>query len=143
MKVNGKRSWEAVLALAFGVAMVLSVGCSKKPAECPQGKPGPQTTKSQLPAGDLAQKPPKSTTPESEVKMSVQKESYGKTSDGTEVDQYTLTNDNGMKVKVITYGAMIISVEVPGRDGKLTNVTLCRDSLEDYLASELFPGGRP
>ena len=48
--------------------------------------------------------------------MSIDKWPYGKMPDGTEVDQYTLTNAGGMKVKVITYGALITSVQVPDDD---------------------------
>ena len=72
-------------------------------------------------------------TNESENKMSVNKEPYGKMPDGTAVDLYTLTNANGLKVKIITYGATITDVEVPDRNGKLENVALFRDSLEDYM----------
>jgi aldose 1-epimerase len=73
-----------------------------------------------------------STTAKGENKMSVTKSPYGKLPDGTPIDLYTLTNANGLKVKIITYGATITEVEVPDRNGKLENVTLFRDSLEDY-----------
>ena len=68
--------------------------------------------------------------------MSVVKEAYGKLPDGTEIDQYTLSNPNGLKVKIITYGAVITSVETPDRDGKIKNITLFRDSLADYMEIE-------
>ena len=67
-----------------------------------------------------------------EKKMSVTKSPYGKLSDGTEVDQYTLTNSGGLVVKIITLGGIITAVETPDRSGKLANVTLYRDSLRDY-----------
>ena len=72
--------------------------------------------------------------------MSVEQESFGKIEDGTEVHQYTLTNAKGVKITIITYGAMITSVEVPDRDGKVANITLFRDSLEDYVAGHPFFG---
>jgi aldose 1-epimerase len=72
-------------------------------------------------------------TNESENKMSVTKEAYGKTPDGKDVDIYTLANADGMKVKIITYGATITDVEVPDRNGKFDNVALFRDSLEGYM----------
>lgn len=34
----------------------------------------------------------------------IEKTSFGKTSDGIEVDQFIMKNKNGMKVGVITYG---------------------------------------
>ncbi len=66
-------------------------------------------------------------------KMSIAKSSYGKLPDGKEIDEYTLTNQNGLKVKIITYGATITDVEVPDRNGKMENVTLFRDNLDGYL----------
>jgi len=66
--------------------------------------------------------------------MSIQKETFGKTSDGTEVDRYSLTNANGLRVKVMTYGATVTSVEVPDRNGKMANVTLNLETFEQYLA---------
>jgi aldose 1-epimerase len=65
--------------------------------------------------------------------MSIQKEVYGKTKDGVAVDLFTLTNAHGLRVKIMTYGATIISVETPDRNGKLDNITLALDSLDDYL----------
>ena len=68
--------------------------------------------------------------------MSVTKEAYGKLPDGTQIDQYTLSNPNGLKVKIITYGAIITAVETPDRNGKVENITLHRDSLADYMESK-------
>ncbi|MGW8257964.1 MAG: aldose epimerase family protein [Thermoguttaceae bacterium] len=68
--------------------------------------------------------------------MPIKKELYGTTPDGAEVDLYTLTNSRGLSVKLITYGATIISVQSPDRDGKTTNLTLFRDSLADYMKPE-------
>jgi len=47
--------------------------------------------------------------------MSITKAPYGKLEDGTQIDEYTLTNSNGLKVKLITYGAITTAVEVPNR----------------------------
>jgi aldose 1-epimerase len=66
--------------------------------------------------------------------MNVEKETIGKTKEGAEVEQYTLANDKGMRVTLITYGAILTSVEVPDRDGRIENVTLYVDTLDDYLA---------
>ena len=66
--------------------------------------------------------------------LKIEKALYGKMPDGTAVDQYTLQNARGMRVKIITLGAMITSVETPDRQGRGANVTLHRDSLDEYLA---------
>ncbi len=65
--------------------------------------------------------------------MSITEAPYGKMPDGTEIEEYTLSNSDGMKVKLINYGAIITAVEVPDRDGKVENVALYRDSLADYM----------
>jgi aldose 1-epimerase len=65
--------------------------------------------------------------------MSVEKQVWGKTAAGESVDLYTLTNANGLRVKIMTYGATIVSVETPDRNGRLENITVSLDSLDDYL----------
>jgi aldose 1-epimerase len=70
----------------------------------------------------------------SAAELAVQQSSWGHMPDGTKVDLFTLTNGHGMTVKVTNYGATLIAVEVPDRDGNFDNVTLYLDSLEDYLA---------
>lgn len=65
--------------------------------------------------------------------LKVERATYGQMPDGTQVDLYTLTNAGGLEVKVMTYGATLISVKTPDRHGKLANVTLYLDSFDDYL----------
>jgi aldose 1-epimerase len=72
--------------------------------------------------------------------MNWNKTSYGKLADDREVDLYTCTNANGLVVKLITYGAIVTSVEVPDRDGKLANITLGFDSLAGYLPRHPYFG---
>ena len=50
------------------------------------------------------------------------------------VDLYVLTNARGMEVKITNYGGIITSIRVPDRNGKLENVNLGFDRLEDYLS---------
>lgn len=57
----------------------------------------------------------------------------GRMPDGAVVKQFTLRNTNGMLVRVMTLGAIINEVEVPDRDGAMTNVILGANSLEPYL----------
>jgi aldose 1-epimerase len=57
---------------------------------------------------------------------------FGKTSDGTPVELYVLTNGK-MTVKVMTYGAIVTEIDVPDRNGKLANVVLGFDDLASYL----------
>lgn len=64
----------------------------------------------------------------------LKKESFGKLADGTEVDSYTLTNKNGVEVKITNYGATVTSIKAPDRNGKLDDVTLGYDNIAGYLA---------
>ncbi len=57
-------------------------------------------------------------------KARVEKAPIGRVPDGTQVDQYTLTNADGLEVKVLTRGAMITTVKVPDRDGDFQSVTV-------------------
>jgi aldose 1-epimerase len=58
---------------------------------------------------------------------------FGRMPDGTVVTQFTLRNANGMLVRAMTYGAIINEVEVPDRNGALTNVILGAKTFEPYL----------
>ena len=53
--------------------------------------------------------------------------------DGTQVRQFTLTNSSGIEAKILTLGAMLTSVKVPDRDGRLGYVTLFREDPTEYL----------
>ena len=64
--------------------------------------------------------------------VNVNKEFFGKTTDGANVDQYTLKNSNGMEVSVISFGGIITSLKAKDRDGKNEDVVLGFDNLGDY-----------
>ncbi len=64
--------------------------------------------------------------------MTINKQLFGKTHDGKGVDLFTLTNAAGMKVRVMTYGATLVGVDVPDRAGHRENVTLHLDSFAEY-----------
>ena len=62
------------------------------------------------------------------------KQLYGTTRGGVPVYEYTLSNGSGIVVKLITFGGIISSVQVPDRDGSAKNVALGFDSLAAYEA---------
>jgi aldose 1-epimerase len=72
---------------------------------------------------------------------SLQKKAYGKTPEGQSVEEYTLTNSNGMEVRILTLGGIITSIRVPDRNGDMANVVLGCSSLEDYLTKSPYFGG--
>jgi aldose 1-epimerase len=65
----------------------------------------------------------------------VEVSSFGTTPDGKDVELYTLTNESCMEARIITYGGIIQSLEVPDRDGRLKNVVLGFDNLNDYVTN--------
>lgn len=62
----------------------------------------------------------------------VEKQSFGKTAEGTEVFLYTLKNASGMQVKITNFGGRIVNIEVPDRDKKFDDVVLGFDNVEGY-----------
>lgn len=61
-----------------------------------------------------------------------QPEPFGKTADGRPVEVYTLTNSRGLRLRAMTYGGIVLSLEVPDRNGVLADVVLGYDTLAAY-----------
>jgi aldose 1-epimerase len=72
--------------------------------------------------------------------MSIKKEPFGTMPDGTPVELYTLTNAHGLQVKITTYGGAVVSLLVPDRDGKLDDVALGFETLEEYVEKSPYFG---
>ncbi|MFK8111092.1 MAG: aldose epimerase family protein [Rubripirellula sp.] len=72
--------------------------------------------------------------------MKIESASFGKTADGQEVTKFTLVNSQGHSVSVMNWGASLLDVNVPDRDGKLANVNLSFDQLEPYLNGHPYFG---
>jgi len=68
------------------------------------------------------------------------KERFGKTPDGSRVDLYTLTNDQGVKIRITNYGGIIVSIICPDRYGQPADIVLGFDSLDEYLDQQLYLG---
>ncbi|MFB3306777.1 aldose epimerase family protein [Pseudomonas sp. AMR01] len=65
---------------------------------------------------------------------------FGKTNDGTAVEQYVLRNSHGMQATVITYGGVLQSLKVPDKNGKAEDVVLGFDDVQGYQAGTAFFG---
>lgn len=65
---------------------------------------------------------------------------FGKLPDGTPIRLFTLTNQSGARVQLSNYGAILVSIEVPDRDGHLANVTAGFSSLDGYLERHPYFG---
>lgn len=64
--------------------------------------------------------------------MNITQKSFGKTKNGENTTLYTITNNNGMKVSFTDFGANIVSIVVPDRDGKFEDVALGYKNIEGY-----------
>lgn len=72
--------------------------------------------------------------------MTIEKKPFGKTTDGKQVTLYTLSNNQGNTVELIDYGAIVVSINVPDRSGKKTNVTAGFSSIDGYLERHPYFG---
>ena len=119
------------MKMRFWISSILAVtaiymsGCEKKPT----------TSKEPQAPAAAAQHDEKEKS-----KMSIRKESFGQTTDGKRVDLYTLTNANGLRARITNYGAILVSLEVPDRHGRLADITLGYDTLDGYIKRGSFFG---
>ncbi|MEW1771945.1 aldose epimerase family protein [Streptomyces sp. NPDC086777] len=67
------------------------------------------------------------------------KELFGTLADGTKVHRWSLEN-GGTRLKVLSYGGIIQSLEIPDRHGRYANVSLGYDNLAAYVAGTTFFG---
>lgn len=56
--------------------------------------------------------------------------------DGKDIALYVLTNDNGLEVCITNYGGRVVTQLVPDRNGKLIDVQLGYDNIQDYLDND-------
>ncbi len=145
------RTLTPTLAIALAAMLaVASTGCQ------PPTKPRASTKTGSTPAPTIEPSAPtpantepatkpdapetKPTTTETKSDMSLEKTAFGKTEDGQEVNLYTITNKNGLVLKLINYGATIIAVETPDKNGKLANITLSFPTLAGYTQRHPYFG---
>ena len=89
---------------------------------------------------DQPKKPRPLQNPKTKTAMTIEKSSFGKTKDGTEVELYTCRNAGGLVLKVMTYGATVVSMETPDKLGNVKNVQLGFPKLDGYLQRHPYFG---
>lgn len=67
--------------------------------------------------------------------MNISREPFGEL-ENQPVEQFTLENDNGMVVKIITYGGTVTSILTPDRSGAVSDIVCGFDTLEGYFSDE-------
>ena len=65
---------------------------------------------------------------------------FGTTSKGEQTHLYELVNKNGMIARVTDFGANLVALLVPDKNGVLTDVVLGYDSVKDYEINPSFFG---
>ena len=65
--------------------------------------------------------------------MKIEITTFGKLQDGSEAKLFKLTNNNKLTVKITNYGAIITSIEMPDKTGKLENIVCGFEKLETYI----------
>jgi aldose 1-epimerase len=79
-------------------------------------------------------------TSKQQESSTMNKELFGKTPDGSDVYLCTLRNASGVEARIMTYGGILVSLKVPGKDGKLADVVLGYDSLSQYVSNNPYFG---
>ncbi|MCC7010285.1 MAG: galactose mutarotase [Acidobacteria bacterium] len=78
------------------------------------------------------------TMPESAAHVSATP--FGQTPGGQAIQLFTFTNRHGVELRVMNYGAIIVSVKTPDRTGQLADVVLGHDTAAEYFTSRSFLG---
>lgn len=81
-----------------------------------------------------------STSTQKTDSVSVEKKEFGTTPAGQKVDIYTLKNQKGMEINIMTYGGIITSLKVPNKAGVSEEVVLGFNNLEQYTKANPYFG---
>ncbi len=65
--------------------------------------------------------------------VSITKSQFGKTPEGEQATLYTLSNAKGLILKMTDFGATVVSIQTPDKEGKLANINLGFDSVEGFI----------
>lgn len=65
---------------------------------------------------------------------------FGHLPTGESVEAWTIQGSSGLLAEILTYGAIVRTLLVPGRDGRLHDVVLGFDDLDSYLADRAYFG---
>jgi aldose 1-epimerase len=70
----------------------------------------------------------------------IRSEAFRRIIDGSRVDLYTLKNASGLEATITNYGGIVVSLKVPDKNGKLSDVVLGYDTLNGYIGSTPYFG---
>ena len=68
------------------------------------------------------------------------KEAFEKEIDGKKTSLYLLENANGIKVYITNYGARVVSLLTPDKEGECADIVLGFDNIDSYLKDKMYLG---
>jgi len=125
--------------LRVGLALGILSGCSGNqapPQEPTSSAPAPSAVVVAPPAPSAETK---AAAPEPKQPVAIAKTDWG-TVDGKTVQLYTLTNKNGLQMKVSNYGTIVTQMLVPDKSGKLGDIALGYDTVDEYVKATPYFG---
>ncbi len=75
-----------------------------------------------------------------DMHLAVERQSWGRLSTGQSVDLFTLRNAHGLTARVTSFGATLVSLEVPDKRGRIDDVVLGFDNSADYERNHPYFG---
>ncbi|MFO1389663.1 aldose epimerase family protein [Cellvibrio sp.] len=72
--------------------------------------------------------------------LHISQTSFGHSTEGVAASLFTLTNANGLIVKITNFGGIITEIHVPDKHGQFTDVNLGFDSIEPYYKDSPYFG---
>ena len=72
--------------------------------------------------------------------MSIKVEKINKIIDNKEIYIYSLSNENGLTARIMNYGGVILSLDIPDKNGDKRDVVLGFGDLDDYTTSTVYFG---
>lgn len=131
-----RRALSAAAAPLFGALLaVLAAGCaSAPPAEPVSAPPAPAAAPAPVASAAPAEAPK-----EAKKDPSITEAPYG-TVGGKEVKLYTLKNKNGLVAKITNYGGIITELHTPDKAGKMADIVLGYDKVDDYVKATPYFG---
>jgi aldose 1-epimerase len=74
------------------------------------------------------------------IRADVTAADFGMARGGSSVSLFTITNKTGSAVRIMTYGATVVSLKVPDRTGQIGDIVLGFDSIRGYLRNDPYFG---
>ena len=74
------------------------------------------------------------------LNMEIEKKLFGKIHDNIPVYSFTLRNSNGMEVEILEFGAIVVGINVPDKNGNIADVVLGYSTLKEYQDDPYYFG---